>query len=98
MQDFEINKGKYWAKLEAAVFEIANTGPEVADAAIPALFEPFGRSELRLNPTEGVGLGLSIARAISQAHGATITAESRPGGGLQLSVVFPNPSPLASSR
>jgi signal transduction histidine kinase len=83
---------------DAAIFHIANTGPEVAQEAIPALFEPFGRAELRLNPTEGVGLGLSIARAISQAHGAKITATSRPGGGLQLWVMFPSPSPLASSN
>jgi signal transduction histidine kinase len=82
---------------DAAIFHIANTGPEVAQESIPALFEPFGRAELRLNPTEGVGLGLSIARAIAQAHGATVTATSRPGGGLQLWVVFPSPSPLASS-
>jgi signal transduction histidine kinase len=58
---------------------------------IPTLFEPFGRAAQRLNPAEGVGLGLSIARAISVAHGATIDARSREGGGLELSVSVPGP-------
>ncbi len=31
MQDFEINKGKYWAKLEAAVFEIAHIEYVIAE-------------------------------------------------------------------
>lgn len=69
-----------------AVFEIANTGPHVAEDQIPTLFEPFGRAQQRLNSHDGVGLGLSIAKAIAQAHGASITAHSRPQGGLELSV------------
>jgi hypothetical protein len=72
-----------------ALFEIANSGPEVPEELIPTLFEPFGRAEARLNPLDGVGLGLSIARAISVAHGATITAHGRAGGGLELTVVLP---------
>jgi signal transduction histidine kinase len=76
-------------RADSAVFEIANTGPQIADDQIPTLFEPFGRAEQRLNPADGVGLGLSIANAIALAHGATITARSRPGGGLNVSVVIP---------
>jgi len=34
---------------------------------------------------------LSIVRAIAAAHGATITAEPRPGGGLAIDVTFPAP-------
>jgi signal transduction histidine kinase len=75
-------------RANGAVFEIANTGPHVAEDQIPTLFEPFGRAQQRLNPDDGVGLGLSIAKAIAQAHGATITAHSRPQGGLELSVVI----------
>jgi signal transduction histidine kinase len=69
-----------------AVFQIANSGPHVPEEIIPSLFEPFGRAEQRLNPTEGVGLGLSIARAIGAAHGATLNARSRPDGGLDISL------------
>jgi signal transduction histidine kinase len=72
----------------AARFAIANSGPVVREEDIPALFEPFGRAEQRLNPAEGVGLGLSIADAIGRAHGATLVAHSRPDGGLDVSVTL----------
>jgi signal transduction histidine kinase len=78
---------------DSAVFEIANTGPNIPAEQIPTLFEPFARAKQRLNPTDGVGLGLSIASAIAGAHNATITARPRPGGGLEMSVVIPtNPT------
>jgi signal transduction histidine kinase len=73
---------------DGAVFEIANTGPRIAEGQLPILFEPFGRAAQRL-PGEGAGLGLSIANAIAHVHGATITARARPGGGLEMSVVIP---------
>ena len=71
-----------------AVFEIANTGPAVTAEQIPTLFEPFARAAQRLDPTDGVGLGLSIASAIARAHDATITARPRAGGGLEVSVTL----------
>jgi signal transduction histidine kinase len=74
---------------DGAVFKIANTGPSVPAEQIPTLFEPFARAEQRLNPSDGVGLGLSIAHTIARAHDATITARPRPGGGLELSVTIP---------
>jgi signal transduction histidine kinase len=75
----------------AALFEIANTGPTVPEDQIPTLFEPFARAQVRINSADGVGLGLSIANAIASAHGATITAHGRAGGGLQVSVAIPAP-------
>jgi signal transduction histidine kinase len=75
-------------RVDAAVFEIANTGPIVPEEQIPTLFEPFARAQERLNSMDGVGLGLSIANAIAAAHGATITARGRDGGGLEVSVAI----------
>lgn len=89
------NTGDGWIRVRTAerngdaTFEIANSGPHVAAQQIPSLFEPFARAQLRLNPEEGVGLGLSIVHAIGTAHGATLTARSRDGGGLEVSVAFP---------
>ncbi len=76
-------------KDDAVLFEIANTGPTVAPEQIPALFEPFARTKQRVNSSDGVGLGLSIARAIARAHDAAIAARPRAGGGLELSVAIP---------
>ncbi len=75
---------------DGAIFEITNTGPSVSAEQLPTLFEPFARTEQRLNSSEGVGLGLSIAQAIARAHDATILARPRPGGGLELSVTIPS--------
>jgi signal transduction histidine kinase len=69
--------------------EIANSGPLIPDEAVPSLFEPFRRMEARTGLRDGVGLGLSIARAVTTAHRATVTARSQPGGGLDISVVIP---------
>lgn len=74
---------------DSAVFEIANTGPSVPAEQIPTLFEPFARAEQRLNASDGVGLGLSIANTIARAHNATLTACPRPGGGLEVSLTIP---------
>jgi signal transduction histidine kinase len=74
---------------DGALFEIANTGADVAADQIPTLFEPFVRSDQRLHSSDGVGLGLSIANAIAHAHNATISARPRHGGGLEMSVTIP---------
>lgn len=77
---------------DSAMFEIANTGPSIAAEQIPTLFEPFARTKQRLNSSDGVGLGLSIATAIARAHNAAITGRPRPGGGLEMSVTIPKSS------
>jgi signal transduction histidine kinase len=74
----------------SAVFEVANTGPEVSAEQLPRLFEPFARANERLDFHDGVGLGLSIAEAIARAHAAVISARPRPEGGLQLSITLPS--------
>lgn len=72
------------------VLRVANTGPVVAPYDIPGLFEPFRRLAAdRLVSTSGAGLGLSIVRAITRAHGGTVTAEPREGGGLVVTVTLP---------
>jgi signal transduction histidine kinase len=73
----------------SAILEIANTGPTVPAEQIPTLFEPFARANQRLNSSDGVGLGLSIASAIAGAHNATIAGRPRAGGGLEMSVTMP---------
>jgi signal transduction histidine kinase len=81
----------------AAVYlEVANSGPVIPDNAVLSLFEPFRRMEARTGVRDGVGLGLSIARSVVTAHHATVTARSRPAGGLDISVVIPQPQYLVA--
>ncbi len=65
---------------------VANTGPPIPAADVPLLFEPFHRGPTR---TDGVGLGLSIVRAITLAHHGHITATPNPTGGLTITTQFP---------
>jgi signal transduction histidine kinase len=77
-----------------AVLSVTNTGPAIPAADVDRLFQPFQRLDPgRTHHNDGHGLGLSIVRAIATAHGATITARPRPGGGLAIDIAFPPPCP-----
>jgi signal transduction histidine kinase len=80
----------------AAYLEIANSGPPIPDDAVPSLFEPFRRMQARTGGRGGAGLGLSITRSVATAHRATVTARSQPAGGLDITVVIPQPQDLAA--
>jgi signal transduction histidine kinase len=76
-----------------AELEVANTGPVVPRYEVRELFEPFRRldSDRGTGERPGTGLGLSIVRSIAEAHGGTVSAVPRPGGGLTVAVSLPPP-------
>lgn len=66
---------------------VSNTGPVVEPAEVEDLFEPFRRGRGRdRRSDQGEGLGLSIVRAIAQAHGGSVSAVPNPEGGLTVTV------------
>ena len=72
------------------VLQVSNTGPVVPRYEVRRLFEPFYRvSENRLATTPGAGLGLSIVRAVANAHDGDVHVEPRDGGGLLVTVTLP---------
>ena len=74
---------------ERVFVDVSNSGALVPDGLVADLFEPFRRLAERTADDEGLGLGLSIVRSVAVAHGGTITAVSRPDGGLDVSVLLP---------
>ncbi|MFU8873165.1 sensor histidine kinase [Micromonospora sp. SL4-19] len=69
---------------------VANTGDDIPPEEVAALFEPFRRrAATRIDHSGGAGLGLSIARSITQAHDGLITATSTGKDGLTVAVSFP---------
>jgi signal transduction histidine kinase len=70
--------------------EIADEGPGIADAEKAKVFEPFYRTALaRDTDSQGMGLGLSIARSIILAHGGSIDLTDRTPCGLLVIVTLP---------
>ncbi len=69
-----------------AFLHIANSGARVPADAVPTLSEPFRR--LGPKGPDGAGLGLSIVRSVSAAHGAELDVRGRPEGGLSVRVVL----------
>ncbi|MEU4226202.1 HAMP domain-containing sensor histidine kinase [Nonomuraea sp. NPDC026600] len=87
--------GKVWIRTGmvdgALVVQVANTGQHVPAYEVNTLFEPFRRLHAdRVDSAKGSGLGLSIVRAVVQAHGGNVTAVPREGGGLVVTIRLPS--------
>ena len=68
--------------------EVADRGPGIPAQDLKRVFEKFYRIPVPEGVT-GTGLGLSICKGIVEAHGGTIRAENRTGGGLRITVTLP---------
>src|SRR3954453_11691499 len=69
---------------------VTNTGMPIAAEDVPGLFEAFRRhSGTRIDHSGGAGLGLTIVRSITQAHGGTVNAAPGSDGGLEVDVFLP---------
>lgn len=74
---------------KAVELEVSDRGPGFGDESPPRLFEKFARGSNAAS--SGVGLGLAICRGVVVAHGGTISAENRAGGGATFRIVLPLP-------
>jgi two-component system sensor histidine kinase KdpD len=72
----------------SAVVEVRDRGPGVNDDERARLFERFYRGT-RAAGDGGVGLGLTICRAIIDAHGGSIDIANRPDGGAAVRFLLP---------
>ncbi len=72
---------------EGVRIEVMDSGPGFAPGTEAELFEKFFRGAS--GGTQGVGLGLSICKAVALAHGGTIAASNRPEGGALFTITLP---------
>jgi signal transduction histidine kinase len=80
-----------WYEPETLYFEVDDEGPGIPPEDVPHIFEEFFRSD-SASETPGVGLGLSIAKKIMDAHNGQIIVKSLYGGGAtgtRFTVVIP---------
>ncbi|HXZ40311.1 MAG TPA: ATP-binding protein [Terriglobales bacterium] len=69
---------------------VEDHGPGIAAEELPHIFDRFYRGDPSRNrATGGFGLGLAIAKALVEAYGGKITAESTPGQGTRMTVELP---------
>lgn len=80
-----------------ASFEVVveDDGPGIPIASLPGIFEPFKGAGTAGRRTSG--LGLAITRGIVEAHGGTVRAENRRGGGARFTITLVQRRPPASS-
>ena len=78
---------------------VEDHGEGITADALPHLFEPFFRADSsRSRKTGGYGLGLSLCKAISDAHGGRIEIFGTPGKGTRVVVSLPAGRPQRPKR
>jgi two-component system sensor kinase FixL len=63
---------------------VSDSGTGIPADALPRLFDPFFTTK-----ETGMGMGLSISRAIVDAHGGSLTAENDAEGGATFRILLP---------
>src|SRR6188472_801809 len=76
-------------------FTVRDSGIGIAPGDLPNIFDRFWRADQarsRTGERPGTGLGLAITKWIAEAHGGSITVQSRPGRGSTFVVRLPRPN------
>jgi signal transduction histidine kinase len=82
-----------------ALFEVSDTGAGISAADLAQLFEPFFRTRsAAAQAIQGTGLGLTITKAIVEAHKGSISVDSVLGDGTTFRVRLPQTQPGPGRR
>lgn len=79
-------------QLSDVQLQVQDSGIGIAPGDLPHIFDRFWRADparSRTGDRPGVGLGLAITKWIAEAHGGSISVESRPGRGTVFTVRLP---------
>ncbi|HEU5170388.1 MAG TPA: ATP-binding protein [Gemmatimonadales bacterium] len=77
---------------DEVTLKVSDTGIGIAPGDLPHIFDRFWRADAarsRAGERPGIGLGLAITKWIAEAHGGSITVQSRPGRGTVFTVRLP---------
>jgi signal transduction histidine kinase len=78
-----------WAADGFVRIAVTDRGPGIPPEQQQLIFEKFGRAKLAGSPKPGTGLGLFIARSITEAHGGTVEVHSQSGDGAVFTLSLP---------
>jgi signal transduction histidine kinase len=73
---------------DAAILRVRDTGPGIPADELPRIFDRLFRGDTS-RAERGLGLGLSLVKAIVEAHGGTVDVVSEPGQGSVFTVLLP---------
>jgi signal transduction histidine kinase len=80
----------------SVLLEVADTGPGISQHDLPRIWERLYRGD-QSRAERGLGLGLSLVKAIVLAHGGTVDVTTQPGAGSKFTIRLPrrttNPEP-----
>lgn len=82
-------RGNRAANTNCARIDVADTGPGIAPENLQEIFKEFRQLAGTEAQRRGMGLGLAIAKRLTEMHRGKIWVESTPGKGSQFSVVLP---------
>ena len=80
---------------EMAWLRVSDTGSGITPEELPRVWERLYRGD-KSRSTRGLGLGLSLVKAIVEAHGGRVTIHSTPGAGTTVEVRLPVSAPAAN--
>jgi signal transduction histidine kinase len=72
-----------------AVLEVRDTGPGIARADLPHIFEPFYQADAARSDSGHIGLGLALAAWMVRVHGGKLEVVSHEGAGSTFTVSLP---------
>lgn len=76
-----------------ALLTVKDSGIGIAAADLPKIWDRFYRTAASQKAAKGSGLGLSIAKELTEMHGGSLTVESQEGAGTIFSLSLPLPTP-----
>ncbi|HEU5219246.1 MAG TPA: ATP-binding protein [Gemmatimonadales bacterium] len=81
---------------DSVTLTLGDTGIGIAAGDLPHIFDRFWRADparSREGESPGTGLGLAITKWVAEAHGGSISVQSRPGRGTLFTVGLPRNTP-----
>jgi signal transduction histidine kinase len=78
---------------ESVVLQVQDSGIGIPPEELPRIWDRLFRGD-QSRSERGLGLGLSLVKAVVEAHGGQVAVESTPGTGSRFSVTLPVDSPV----